>query len=84
VERYRPEYRRSHLLWYGQDPKVICLGRLAVTLWLLGHTEAAIRARDAGLALADEIGHPYSKSVGLVFGALLAFEMVTTNSSGSM
>ena len=60
VERYRAEHRRAHLLRYGLDPKVICLSRLGNTLWFLGRPDAAVRARDAALALADEIGHPFS------------------------
>jgi predicted ATPase/DNA-binding SARP family transcriptional activator len=75
VDRYRPEQRRVHLLRFAQDPKVVCLSRLANTLWLLGHPEAAVRARDAARALADEIGHPYSRSLALVFAALLALDM---------
>src|SRR5207247_184566 len=67
VERYRPEHRHAHLLQYGQDPKVVCLSRLGNTLWFLGHTDAALRARDAALALADEIGHPLSSGVDLLF-----------------
>src|SRR5262249_38069007 len=75
VERYRPAHRHEHLLWYGQDPKVVCLTRLANTLWLLGRPDAAARARAAGLAWAEEIGHPYTRAVAWVFGAVLAFQM---------
>ena len=75
VARYRPEHRRAHLLRYGLDPKVICLSRLGNTLWFLGHPEAATRARDAALALAEEIGHPYTRATALVFAALLSLEM---------
>jgi DNA-binding SARP family transcriptional activator len=75
VERYRPAQRQVHLLRYGQDPKVVCLGRLAITLWLLGAPESAVRARDAARALADEIRHPYSRSVTFVFAGILALEM---------
>jgi DNA-binding SARP family transcriptional activator len=75
VERYRPEQRRAHLLRYAIDPKVVCLSRLGNTLWFLGYPEAAVRARDAALELADEIGHPFSRATALVFAALLALEM---------
>jgi hypothetical protein len=79
VERYRPEHRATHLLRYGADPKVICLSRLGNTLWFLGYPEEAVRARDAALALADEIEHPYSQATALVFAALLAIEMRDTD-----
>jgi tetratricopeptide (TPR) repeat protein len=75
VATYRDENRREHLLRYAQDPPVICLTRLALAYWFLGDPDAAIGARDAGLARAEEIGHPYSRAVGLLFASLLALEM---------
>jgi DNA-binding SARP family transcriptional activator len=75
IARYRPDERRAHLSQYGLDPKVVCLSRLGNTLWFLGHAEAAAQARDAALSLADEIAHPYSKEVALVFAAHLALDM---------
>src|SRR5258707_15017308 len=74
VARYRPQQRRAHLLRYGQDPQVVCLGRLGYALWFLGQTDAALLARAAALALAAEIGHPYSHWLALVFSAMLALE----------
>jgi DNA-binding SARP family transcriptional activator/tetratricopeptide (TPR) repeat protein len=75
VERYRPQYSRAHLLQYGLDPKVICLSRLANTLWFLGHAGAATRTRDAALVLAEEIGHPISRATALIFASVLAVDM---------
>lgn len=75
IDRYRPEQLRRHLLSYGQDPNVVCQSRLSDTLWFLGLPESAARARDAALALAGEIGHPYSRRIARVFAALLALEM---------
>src|SRR5581483_6938072 len=75
VSHYRAEHRRAHLLRYGQDPKVVCLGRLAVTLWLLGRPESAVRTRAAALAWAEEIGHPYTRAVAFVFAGVLALGM---------
>jgi tetratricopeptide (TPR) repeat protein len=72
---YRDEHRAEHLLCYAQDPKVICLTRLGCTLWWLGDSPGAVRARDEGLAHAERIGHPYSRSVGLLFGCLLSVDM---------
>jgi DNA-binding SARP family transcriptional activator len=72
---YRPEHCRTHLLRYGQDPNVVCLIRHACALWFLGQPEAAIRARDAGLALAEAIGHPYTREIALTFSALLSLEI---------
>jgi ATP/maltotriose-dependent transcriptional regulator MalT len=60
---------------YGQDPEVICLGRLANTLWFLGRTDEAARASEAALARADEIGHAHTRDTALIFAFLLALEM---------
>jgi len=75
VTAYRDENRREHLLRYAQDPQSICLTRLALTHWFLGDGDAAIRARDRGLARAEEIGHPYSLATSLLFASLLALDM---------
>jgi DNA-binding SARP family transcriptional activator len=75
VERYRPEHRTTHLVHYAQDPKVVCLGRLANTLWFLGHADDARRAAAAAVAWADEIAHPFSQAIAHTFAALLALDM---------
>ncbi|MBM7787164.1 ATP-binding protein [Tenggerimyces flavus] len=74
VELYRPEQYRAHLIRYGQDPKVVCLARLGNTLSFLGEPDAAREAREEALAWADELGHPLTRQLGLVFGALLALD----------
>ena len=75
VELYRPEQSHAHLIRYGQDPKVVCLARLGNTLFFLGEPGEARTARDAALAWAEELGHPLTRQLGLVFGALLALDM---------
>jgi DNA-binding SARP family transcriptional activator len=75
VGRARPEHRATHLERYGLDPKVVCLSRLANTLWFLGDAEGALRARDGALALAREIGQPATTATALVFAALLAIDL---------
>ena len=74
IERCRPDQRSAHLVSYGQDPEIVCLTRLAHTLWLLGEQEHAQRTRDRGLELADERGHAYSRSVAWVFAGMLALD----------
>jgi hypothetical protein len=75
VDGHRPEHRMTHLAHYGLDPEVVCLSRLGNTLWFLGHVSSAVRARDAALALGDEIVHPSSASTARWFAALLALEL---------
>ena len=65
----------THLLRYGLDPKVVCLSRLGNTLWFLGRAEDAAAARDAALALAEELGEPASSATARVFAAMLALEL---------
>lgn len=74
VARYRPDDRVTHTVEYGQDPKVVCLGRLACTLWLLGRPEQARRAHEQAMAWSVEVAHPFSRLVALTFGALFALE----------
>ncbi len=75
VNRYQPAHHSTHVLRYGLDPKVVCQSRLANTLWFLGDPSAARVTRDAALAFADEMGHPYSRVVALIFAAVLAVDM---------
>jgi tetratricopeptide (TPR) repeat protein len=75
VERARPEQRATHLAHYGLDPTVVCLSRLANTLWFLGETDAAIRARGDALAMAEDVGHPATTGTALVFAAWLSLEL---------
>lgn len=75
VARYRPEHRSTHLVRYGMDPKVVCLSRLGNARWFLGFARAARQARDAALALAEEIGHWPTHGTALNFAALLAVEL---------
>ena len=75
VARYRPDQARHHLIHYGQDPQAVALARLGNTRWFLGDPDGALAARAAALAWADELGHPFSRSAVLLFGALLALDM---------
>jgi DNA-binding SARP family transcriptional activator len=74
VAHYSVEHRVTHLVHYGQDPKVICLSRNANALWLLGDFAAAWQSAHEALALADEIGHLHSRGTALTFATILAIE----------
>jgi len=74
IERCQPEQRSAHLASYGQDPEIVCLTRLAHTLWLLGEGEEAERTREVGLELAYERAHPYSRAVAHVFAGVLTLD----------
>jgi hypothetical protein len=74
VTHYSAKHRVRHLVHYGQDPKVVCLSRLANTLWLLGEFDDAWQAADTALAMAKEIGHLHTRATALMFATLLAIE----------
>jgi tetratricopeptide (TPR) repeat protein len=61
IDRYSSARRETHMTIYSQDPKVVCLSRLAWTLWFLGYPTQAGEARDSALSLADELDHPFSR-----------------------
>jgi DNA-binding SARP family transcriptional activator len=73
--RFRSEQRVDYLLRFGQDPSIVGLSRLANTLWFLGHRNDARRVRDDALAMADEVGYPFSRGVAYVFAALLSVDL---------
>ncbi|WP_133251885.1 ATP-binding protein [Actinomycetospora cinnamomea] len=75
VARYDPALATTHQLHYAQDPKVVCLGRLANTLWFLGEPDEAGRAASEALAWARRLEHPFSRTIALTFAALLALDM---------
>lgn len=75
IARYSPERHEVHIALYSQDPKVVCLVRLAWSLWFLGYPEQAARARDEAVALADGLGHPHSRCYAYVFGAMVSYDL---------
>lgn len=75
VGRFRPAQRAPHLVRFGHDPQVVCLSRLANTLWFLGQPDDARRLREAALDLAKEVGHPFSRSTAYIFASLMALDL---------
>src|SRR5262249_61231370 len=57
VALYDPQKHRSHVLVYGLDPGVFCLGRLAWTLSLLGYSCQALETLRTALTLACDVAH---------------------------
>lgn len=70
IARYDPDRSEAHIALYSQDPKVICLSRLAWCLSFLGYAEQAAEARDASVSLAEELGHPFSRCYANYFAAM--------------
>lgn len=73
--RSDPARQAEHVLRFGQDPRPVCVGRLANTLLFLGDVEEAFPAADRAVAMAEELRHPFTAGVVCVFAAMLAVDM---------
>jgi DNA-binding SARP family transcriptional activator/predicted ATPase len=69
---YRAEHSPTHISLFTQDPGVVCLMRLALDLWLLGHIDQAREKREESVVLAQGLGHPFSLCYALAWGAMLS------------
>jgi len=68
---YEPERHRSHALVYGaHDPGVCARFITAWTGWILGYPEQAQASVDDALHLAEQLGHPFSLLLALVFATV--------------
>lgn len=74
IAHYDPRRCETHFSLYAQDPKAVCLCRLAWTLWYLGFPEQSRAKLDEALALVRELQHPHTESYVLYFGAQLCLD----------
>lgn len=58
IDSYDLDQQDEHLALYSQDPRVVCLSRLAVVLWSLGYPDQAAQTSQEALALARKLAHP--------------------------
>jgi DNA-binding SARP family transcriptional activator len=72
LETFQEEHADRHLEWFGQDPKAVCLLRLAWTEWHLGRFAEAAALRERALARADRLGHIFTLGYVRVFAAWAA------------
>ncbi len=75
IAEYLPDRARSHLALYSQDPRIVCMSRLAHVLGCLGHPDQAEEKAREALRLADELEHPFSLAYALTFAAWLAIDL---------
>jgi DNA-binding SARP family transcriptional activator/tetratricopeptide (TPR) repeat protein len=74
IDAYDVSHRHEHLALYAQDPKAVCLVRLAwVDLWTGDAGRADERARSA-LELAVDLGHLMTRWYVLTYAAIIAAE----------
>jgi class 3 adenylate cyclase/predicted ATPase len=68
---YEPDRHRSHALVYGaHDPGVCARFIAAWTGWMLGYPDQAQASIDDALHLAEQLGHPLSLLLVLVFATV--------------
>jgi class 3 adenylate cyclase/predicted ATPase len=60
IHLYDPQIHRSHAFVYGLDPGIFSTSNLSLVLWLLGYPDRALEKTNHALALARELGHPFS------------------------
>jgi predicted ATPase len=71
IAHYNPQQSQTHIALYAQDPKVICLCRLAFVLLCLGYPDQATRTEQEALALARELSHPLSVAYASLWDVML-------------
>ncbi|MFO7538566.1 MAG: AAA family ATPase [Chloroflexota bacterium] len=69
-----PDQHQTHISLYAQDPRPVCLSRLAYTLWYRGRPEQAWQRMAEALATPDGTGHPYSLAYARTFACFLAID----------
>lgn len=71
LAHYEPANSTIHIARYAQDPKVICLCRLALTLWYLGYSAQAQQTTADAWAFAQQLAHPFSLVYCLYWNAMV-------------
>ena len=71
VAHYQPQHQALTPLYGGFNPKVVSLAWMALTLWSLGYPEQALMRMHEALHLAQELGHPHSLVVALLWAGWL-------------
>ncbi|MEX2586773.1 MAG: AAA family ATPase [Actinomycetota bacterium] len=74
IESFRTEHASDHLLRYGQNPKAVCLVRLAMTNLWMGKPDAARRLVAEALDYSRELDHPTTEGYVRLYAGLLAAE----------
>ncbi len=68
---YDPQQHHISLMFFGQDPGVVCLAFASWALWLLGYPDQALQRSREAVALAQELSHPMSLALAQGYAALL-------------
>ena len=72
IEEYQPADSPLHIARYAQDPKGVCLSRLALTRLFRGQRKQADHTMDEALRHVTELDHPMTTAYVYAFVAFLA------------
>jgi DNA-binding SARP family transcriptional activator len=72
IEAYQPADSAVHIARYAQDPKGVCLSRLALTRLFRGQPKQADHTMDEALRHVTELDHPMTTAYAYAFDAFLA------------
>ncbi len=67
---YDPQQQHAHILSYGQDSGLHCLGCAGWSLWYLGYPHQALEKILKMLSLAQDTALPYSQAAALVIATM--------------
>src|SRR5262249_34072021 len=69
---YDPDRHRSHRHIYGGHDPGVCVNMTGGVLeWMLGYPDRAVVSTEEALALADHIGHPFSREVAFEYAGFV-------------
>jgi predicted ATPase len=71
LELYDVKRHGAHALFYGQDPAAYAHVFAAMSLWCLGHPDQARARASAACAVAENIGHPFTKVGAECFASMV-------------
>jgi DNA-binding SARP family transcriptional activator len=74
IDGYRDELGPRHRALYGQDPKAVCMIRLALTQWFLGQSDESFATAEAAREFATTLDHPITWSYVFTYSQMLSLE----------
>ena len=75
LDRYEATAGHVHRSFFAQDPRAICLVRLALTSLWRDDLEGSLELVDQALDFSDEIDHPTSRCYVLTYAAIHSIEL---------
>ncbi len=71
LAHYDVRAARAHVLVIARDPGTMCRIHLALSCWVRGHRDTALRHMETAQAMAEAVSHPYSVGLAKYHAALL-------------